>query len=200
MLVHSPPTTKAEAPLGTPDKALVDTGGEIDAELGAPRFSWGVTPFDVWVHRVGIAGGFACLAGLGMILTGTQEGLALSLLCAGVGASVLAQAYHPNLGDSFQVFENGISDGARTLLWDQLAAATFEDSDEVTWVGGVETDRVTTYRAQLVGQDGTRFVLEGSGEEAAQRVAWLRQAAAHVLPEGDGPPAALPPGSGDPEG
>jgi hypothetical protein len=169
-------------------KALVDSGGEHDAELGAPRFSWGVTPWDAWVHGVGIAGGLACLGGMGLLLATSMSGLALGLLLSGAIASTLAQAYRPNRGDSFEVFENGLSDGARTLLWDQLAAATFEATDEVTRIGGVETDRVTTYRAQLVGHDGTRFVLEGTGVEAAQHFAWLRRAASHVLPEGEVPP------------
>ena len=173
--------------MGKNAKALVDSGGEQDSELGEPRFSWGVTPFDTWVHRVGIAGGFACLAGMGLILASQATGLALGLLVAGAASSGLARAYSPNQGDSFQVFENGVSDGERTLRWDQLATATFEARDEVTRVGAVETERTTIYRAQLVGEDGTRFVLEGTGEEAAQRFAWLQQAAGHVLPEGDAP-------------
>lgn len=166
--------------MGRDDLAPVDSGGEHDEELGEARFSWGVTPFDVWVRRVGIAGGLACLAGLGLIATSHATGLSLGLLVAGAVSSGLARAYRPNQGDSFQVFERGLSDGDRTLRWDQLASASFEATDEVTQVGGVETDRVTTYRAQLVGHDGTRFLLEGSGEEAAQRFAWLRTAASHL--------------------
>lgn len=183
--------------MGKDELALVDSGGERDAELGEPRFSWGVTPLDRWIRGVGIAGGLGCLAGMGLLLGTAHDGLAIGLLVASALAATLAQAYRPNQGDSFQVFEHGLTDGARTLLWSQLAEARFEATDEVTRVGGVETDRVTTYRAELVGRDGTRFALEGAGEDAATRFAWLREAAGHVLPPGEGAPAGLPAGTSE---
>ncbi len=168
----------------SPSKPLSasDTGGEIDPVLGRPLFSWGVTARDLWLHRLGLAAGLASLLGIGLLVATSATGPALGLMVAGAAAGLVSRGMEPRRGDSFQVFERGISDGGRTLLWSELSACRFDARDEVTRVGGVETARITTWFAELTGPGGVHFVLEGTGPEAAEAYAQLKEMAGRFLP------------------